>query len=238
MTIEKAFWSAVGKTINKFRENPYYFFTESDIHSYFYHAFYSGKFEEHDKDGKRIYLAHREYPTNFRYNKDKLLEVDFEPYKLASKKGDRGNYDIAILNPDFVKNAKSSEEIINKEINLLLKRVASNPEAAKKELLYAVEFKYVISNKTQYIDEMLKDNQKLKFALNSQAQYVLNLVFCNKHTKLENKIETAMINDDVPVIFVNSYYMDNGKKTTPMPILNKKMKKDAESLKLFNKWLR
>lgn len=34
--IKKSFWDAVRKTINKFREHPCYFFTESDIVSYFY----------------------------------------------------------------------------------------------------------------------------------------------------------------------------------------------------------
>ena len=69
--IEEIVKKGIKKTINKFRENPLYFFTESDLHSYFYYSIYSSKLEV-VKNNKRICLIHREYPTNFRYHKKKF----------------------------------------------------------------------------------------------------------------------------------------------------------------------
>jgi hypothetical protein len=88
--IRTAVWNAIRRTLNKFRENPYYFFTESDIHSYLYHCLHSSHFEI-VRENRRIYLVHREYPTNFRYSKEALLIADYyEPYPLNSRQGDRG----------------------------------------------------------------------------------------------------------------------------------------------------
>ena len=75
--IESKVWEAINSTINKFREHPYYFFTESDIISYFYYRLYTTNHEQTTRDEKRIYLVHREYPTNFKYDMDKLLNEDF-----------------------------------------------------------------------------------------------------------------------------------------------------------------
>ena len=101
--IEGIVKKGIKKIINKFRENPLYFFTESDLHSYFYSSIYSGKLEV-VRNNKRICLIHREYPTNFRYHKKKLIQDDYyDPYPLADKKGDRGNYDMVVINPEFAK---------------------------------------------------------------------------------------------------------------------------------------
>jgi len=51
--IEEIVKKGIKKTINKFRENPLYFFTESDLHSYFYYSIYSSKLEV-VKNNKRI----------------------------------------------------------------------------------------------------------------------------------------------------------------------------------------
>ena len=140
--INDAVWRAINKTINKFREHPYYFFTESDIHSYFYHALYSTKHEVSTIDKKRIYCIHREYPTNFRYKKSKLLNKNYKkPYDLNKRKGKRGNYDIAVLDPVFIKNANSKQDIVNKSVKLLEIRTKNNKNFVKsKELLFAIYF--------------------------------------------------------------------------------------------------
>lgn len=86
--LNDAVWEAINRTINKFREHPYYFFTESDIHSYFYHSIYSSKYDVLTKDKERIYCIHREYPTNFRYKKSELLKEDFKSLMIwVEKKG-------------------------------------------------------------------------------------------------------------------------------------------------------
>ena len=220
--LEKAVWDAIRKTINKFREHPYYFFTESDIHSYFYYCLYSSKYEV-DRDGKRIYCVHREYPTNFRYSKAELLNGECtEPYPLNTRQGSRGNFDIAVLNPDFILNSPSCEDIVNKNVRNVEERVETDLESVKEELLFAIEFKYVINNNSNFINEVLKDNKKLSFAKEWGAKEAVNLVFCNIDDSVVFGVKEATLNasDDILAIFVQSYYEDN-EKITPKFEANK-----------------
>lgn len=215
--INKAVWRAINKTINKFREHPYYFFTESDIHSYFYYALYSTNHEELTKDKRRIYCIHREYPTNFRYNKKELLDNTIsEPCKLEGNLGSRGHYDIAVLDPNFIKNVNSEKDIINKNVSLVIKRAQNNKNFAKsKELLFAIEFKYVINNSKNFVNEVIMDNKKLLFAIDSGgAVEAVNLVFCNVNTtKHTGRIISEVRKADKKIlsIFIHSYY-EQGKK--------------------------
>jgi len=224
--INEAVWKAINKTINKFRENPYYFFTESDIHSYFYYALYSSKHEEQTADGKKIYCVHREYPTNFRYNKKELLDnAILEPCELEGILGSRGHYDMAVLDPEFIKNINSEKDIINKNVSLVIKRAKNNKNfIISKELLFAMEFKYVISNSKNFVDEVKMDNKKLLFAKDfGGVCEAVNLVFCNvNYTKYIEPVITEVQNADKKIlsIFIHSYYKE-GKKCTPSPIMNK-----------------
>lgn len=202
--------------------HPYYFFTESDIISYFYHRLYSKKYEESTNDNQRIYLVHREYPTNFRYRKKDLLDDSFNmPYDLSkSKRKDikakRGNYDLVILDPKFVKKANSKEDIINKSIRLLEIR-ASNSKG--QELLYAIEFKYIINNNHNYIKEVKMDNKKLLFAIqDGGVEEAINLVFCNINYYYieELKKEIAAASKDIKLIFAHKYYKNNKKLSSMM----------------------
>jgi hypothetical protein len=192
--INVAVWKAIDKTINKFREHPYYFFTESDIHSYFYYALYSSKHEALTKDEKPMYCIHREYPTNFRYNKKELLDnTILEPCNLEGTSGSRGHYDIAVLDPDFINKVNSEKDIINKNVSLVIKRAKNNKNFANdKELLFAIEFKYVINNSKNFVNEVKMDNKKLLFAIESGgAAKAVNLVFCNvDSTKYTGRIIT------------------------------------------------
>ncbi len=225
--INDAVWRAINRTINKFREHPYYFFTESDIHSYFYHALYSTKHEVSTIDKKRIYCIHREYPTNFRYRKKDLLNNEIlKPYDLNDTSGSRGHYDMAVLDPDFIKNVNSEKDIINKNVSLVIKRAQNNKNFVNsKELLFAIEFKYVINNSKNFVDEVIMDNKKLLFAKDFGGAYeAVNLVFCNVNTtKYTGRIITEVRNADKKIlsIFIHSYYEEE-KKRTPRPIMNKK----------------
>jgi len=235
--INDAVWRAINKTINKFRRQPFYFFTESDIHSYFYYALYSSNHEELTKNDERIYCVHREYPTNFRYRKSELLNKNYnQPDNLSGQVGKRGNYDMAVLDPDFIKNANSKKDIINKNISLLIKRVQNNKNFKKsKELLFAIEFKYVINNSKKFVDEVKMDNKKLLFAIDSGgAHKAVNLVFCNvSSTKYTGRIisEVQSADKEILSIFIHPY-CKGGQKNTPGPITNKKETK-INYFKLF-----
>lgn len=224
--INDAVWRAINKTINKFREHPYYFFTESDIHSYFYYALYSTNHEELTRDDERIYCIHREYPTNFRYKKSELLNKNYKkPYNLSLREGKRGNYDIAVLKPEFIKNANSKQDIVNKSVKLLEIRTKNNKNFVKsKELLFAIEFKYAINNSEKFVDEVKMDNKKLLFAKDfGGAVEAVNLVFCNVDFKYEDGLISVIKNasDKILSVFIHSYYKER-KKITPKPKMNKK----------------
>ena len=215
--IDQAVRKAICKTINKFREQPYYFFTESDIHSYFYHSLYSSEFTV-KKDHREFYLIHREYPTNFRYEKDKMLVASYRPKEAGIKEGARGHYDIAVLNPEYVYSA-SVEDIVNKDARNIEKRVG----AVKHELLFAIEFKYVIKSTLSFIDEVEKDARKLKWAREFGVQESINLVFCNIEDTGYVKAIREFIDADkssVNMVFVQSYYKKDI-KITPKPTFNK-----------------
>jgi len=219
--IQKAFWKSVKKTINKFREHPYYFFTESDIVSYFYYCFYNSSFEIQDAQGKRVYLAHREYPTNFRYDKKKLIEETYiKPYKLNSNEGTRGNYDLAILDPCFVQRAETVEDVVNKNIKLLMKR----KEGTERELLFSVEFKYVINNNKNFESEIRMDNKKLLFSEEYQSYCGINLVFCNKANPYYYDLLSEAVRDsNVITIFTHSSYDIDSRKITPKSIASPRL---------------
>ena len=212
--IEEHVWDGIRKTINKFREQPYYFFTESDIVTYFCQSLYTSRLEV-ESDSRHIYLVHREYPTNFRYEKHLLLTLP-APYPLSDKKGTRGNFDLAVLNPQFVETA-SVEDIVNKNVRNLEERFDPHSE----ELLFAFEFKYIINSSMSFEDEVLKDNKKLLFARQNGARRAVNLVFCNINPEYMDKFKTAVCAADpeVTAIFIQSYYDGKKKKITPKPTM-------------------
>ena len=221
--IRQAVWDSIRQTINKFRENPFYFFTESDIHSYLYHCLYSGNLEV-ERENRRIYLVHREYPTNFRYNKEALLLPDYiEPYPLSSRQGDRGNFDLAVINPEFVTTAPRIEDVVNKDVVLVQDRIETNLEAVRRELLFAVEFKFVTRNTISFVTEVLQDNKKLSFAKQWGAVEVVNLVFCNIQDTASyvSQIQKAVTEapKDLHAFFVHAFYK-NGQKQSPKLISN------------------
>lgn len=220
--LKEAVQKAVKKTINKFREDPYYFFTESDIHSYFYHCLYSSRFQLLKK-GRKLYLIHREYPTNFRYNKKSMLTEGISHLSLEGKDGSRGHYDIAVINPDFVSKDESSiDDIINKNVKDAIRRMG------KEELLFAIEFKYVIKNSANFIEEVARDNKKLVWSKEKDhAVYAINLAFCNQpETDYIKEIKELIQDADrsIAAVFIHSYYDDKNKKITPKPIYNIELK--------------
>jgi len=113
LEIESAVYDAIRKTINRFRENPLYTFTESDLHSYLHADILAGNSELfYERVGNYNFsLVHLEYPTNFRYKKAALLEgyrdltqTNFQTHFTAINKGYgyRGNFDLTVLNKEFL----------------------------------------------------------------------------------------------------------------------------------------
>ena len=186
-SIEEALVDGIRKTINRFRERPLNYFTESDIHSSLMKDIMEGNsnlFLHLDvKSNVEISLIHNEYPTNFRYEKAKLKDgyrnidigasKDRENTWIHSEIGDRGNYDLSILNKEFVKKelnnprewiekntkynpvtelSEAIKHIINKEIDYPKTRSKANGDLSdglfyakglETELDYAIEVKFI-----------------------------------------------------------------------------------------------
>ena len=94
------FESAIRSLVFRFRNHPYAFYTETDMHCYLYHRLYSGGIENglyRTVDGHDTILLHKEYPTLARYERDEnglLKESD------AGRR--RGAFDISIWDPRYI----------------------------------------------------------------------------------------------------------------------------------------
>jgi len=91
--------SSISELARRFRESPLDFFTESDLHSWLYHALLEipellRRYGMAEASGKTV-LVHREYPTFFRFRERLPVEKTGPPAR-------RGHYDLVVLNPDFV----------------------------------------------------------------------------------------------------------------------------------------
>ncbi len=95
--------ATVRNLVDTFKERPWLFYTESDLHCYFYKQIFNIYSSEqwHCKtvNGQESLLIHREYPTKERYSR-KLLHEGLE-------KGSRGHFDLTIWNPE-----KTEERVI------------------------------------------------------------------------------------------------------------------------------
>ncbi len=215
--MEDHVWKAIQRTINKFREHPAYFFTESDITSYLYRALYSKKLEV-SAHGRKIYTVHREYPTNFRYEKQTIASVETVP-SLVDPSGKRGNYDLAVLDPTFVANSLNFEDVVNKDIRGLIKML-DRPDSDS-HLVFAIELKYIINSSKEWIRQIEMDNAKMKFAIQNNVTHGVNLVFCNTAPTYIADFKKALDSaaPEVCAVFIQSHY-DQGLKKTPLPHVN------------------
>jgi len=238
--IDNAVFEGIRKTINRFRERPFYYFTEADIHSSLAKDILDGSsdnliFSKDDLKSKSkdliispVSLVHQEYPTNFRYIKKELLNgymnktsigrtvLSYEDKSTKKRHGDRGNFDLAILNPDFVNDLMnknndlvhhktigfSYEEvlghIINKDASIALSRLEKNRNKFKKEVIYAIEVKFLHpfnSRNLTMLEEVIRDNKKLMLALKNSDYYIkpINLVFCSSIERVRRDKKTPVI---------------------------------------------
>lgn len=116
--LELKVFEGIRKTINRFREKPFHYFTEADIHSSLSNDIMTGAsdiFTIRPKGNLKhisVSMIHQEYPTNFRYKKNMLLKgySGDDLQKTATgflgernvTYGERGNFDLVILNRQFL----------------------------------------------------------------------------------------------------------------------------------------
>ncbi len=91
--------SSIDNLIATFKETPYFFYTENDLHAFLYHEIYRKlKFKNWQcltRDKKSSVLLHKEYPTKQRYSARALRSIE---------KGARGHFDLCIWNPEETRN--------------------------------------------------------------------------------------------------------------------------------------
>ncbi|MCW4016975.1 MAG: hypothetical protein NWF06_11450 [Candidatus Bathyarchaeota archaeon] len=211
--LKNVVFTGIKRTVNKFREHPCLFFTEMDIHSYLYHCLYSSKLEVNTKDRVVTTCLHKEYPTNFRFDKKSMRDYGLD------REGRRGNYDFVVLNPNFVAEF-DIQNVVNKNVRDVEAR-SRNEDKFRNELVAAIELKYVINNKKQFIKEVKKDIEKLSLAQNRQNFEAYVIVFCNHKYRYLDDLKQVIIKKDQKVkrLLVISYYTKSG-KVTPKPMTN------------------
>jgi argonaute-like protein implicated in RNA metabolism and viral defense len=171
--IEK-FESSIEELVSVFKKHDnYFFFTEKELHSYFYHLCLL----EDSFIYKKYNLVHTEYPTPF-----KCENSNEEPYikrKDNDGKYTRAHIDLVLINPNFIDFSFSLQQKESASIIMGLKSILFSKyinefheiyEKFGKEyneniLLYSLEFKYLrhshIGEKLPAI-EIKRDIQKLK----------------------------------------------------------------------------
>jgi hypothetical protein len=146
--VEK-FDKIINQFITFYRKSDDYFFTEKELHSYFYHlCLCDGSFVLNNK----FNLIHTEYPTPF-----KCSIIKEEPYisiEDITSKHIRSHIDLVMLNPNFVewiKQYKNHFDYLKGLRNQLFPKYIQEfiskyeqfyIETKETVLLYALEFKY------------------------------------------------------------------------------------------------
>jgi len=203
--IDRVVAQSLKTSINRFREKPLLFFTEADIQTYLHKDLITGNTPHVTIEKGIISLIHREYPTNFRYKKSRLLagypdeelaETDLTNQLIKS----RGHFDLVVLNPEFLRSIvgkhktfkASIEQIINKNVHKAINRYNDPGSKHNEEVLYAIEIKYLHAfnhNHISMLDQILMDNEKLSIALRRTNGFVkpINIVFCTSKSPVNIK---------------------------------------------------
>ena len=197
--------NGIRTTITRFRENPFYCFTESDIHASLVNDIVAGnsdKFYPQIKDTNlKLSMVHLEYPTNFKFSRVEALSEG--TVETPDKNKQRGNFDLVVLKEsmfsqivdDTVEINMENNGITNKEVLLisLLRSIISkdidqnvsyhnNLKLPIGELIdYAIEVKFFhFNNATLDMFEQVKiDNFKLEQSICEGAKInPVNLIFC------------------------------------------------------------
>ena len=183
------FEGAIKSLVLRFRNHPYAFYTETDMHCYLYHRLYSrGIFnglyrtkEEHD-----TILLHKEYPTFARYRRqpDKTLKND----PTARR---RGHFDICIWDPKNVEKYPHREQKILFAAELALNECGANSVHTTNDLTKLAdpdnEVKYA------YLLFFVRDDMRFKIyedkILNElkEASLKIRVVYVNANDNIKPK---------------------------------------------------
>jgi hypothetical protein len=111
MIIQTLLETAIHKLVQEFLQAPYRFFTEADAVVRFHQMLENPALGQvQTRDGYKVSLVHREYPTFFRFADDNpVARLDDD------SRASRGHYDTVILNPEFVA-AHHAETVKNRDI--------------------------------------------------------------------------------------------------------------------------
>lgn len=218
--IKKVVYKGIRKTITRFRKKPFHYFTEADIHSTLLNDIMTGAsdiltFRPSNNNHISVSLVHQEYPTNFRFMKDKLLagykldeikqtKLDYET-KVGKGYGYRGHFDLSVLNNSFVTDMMTKfelhnalKQIINKDNKVAKKRLENSFQEFQKELLYAIEVKLIHPFNARQINmlhEVIKDDNKLRLSHFNSGGFIkpINLVFCSTPAKVSRGRITPVV---------------------------------------------
>jgi hypothetical protein len=87
---------AIDELIGILGANPYFFYTENDLHCFLFNEIFTSlplsEWQCKIEYGRTSILIHKEYPTKMRYNAKALLE--------ERGKAKRGHFDLCIWNPE------------------------------------------------------------------------------------------------------------------------------------------
>lgn len=117
--INKAVSVGVEKIINDFQQHPHYYFTEEDVRwrllREIENALAADGSEQIPFSGGVTSVIHTEYPTPFRCS---MRERSFELLDIANTKGQRGHFDVVVLNAAAA--AKCGFEILRSQYYKIL----------------------------------------------------------------------------------------------------------------------
>ena len=182
------FEEALNELIDVFqKEENDYFFTEKELHSYFYHLCLGKEFYH-----QGFNLVHTEYPTPF-----KCETLTSKPYirRVADDKRNkiRAHIDLVLINKNYIDYAikekgKEAFRYLSGIENALFSKYIKEHKAFYEKfaraynesiLLYAIEFKYLrhsSSGKQQPENEVQQDISKLK--LLRDLEVAQNIAYC------------------------------------------------------------
>ena len=192
-------YDSIKTIINQFHRKPDNFFNEHEFHQYCYHVFYGKKeFSKQfgTEDGKKTNILHPEYPTLKRFNR-KELRLD--------PRGVRARYDMAILNPIFIEN-NTFEKVRCRDIQ----KFQLPREYKSKNLISAIEFKYIIRHGKGFHHEIQYDYFKLKSAEEAEQKYML--VFTNTIEREIDYFKALEKDKEIKMIYVAVFRQDGKKK--------------------------
>ena len=189
---DQAVIDGIRRTINRFRENPFYYFTESDIHASLVRDILSGNSDKFylptTKDNLRLSMVHLEYPTNFKFSRSTATTFIEERTSEVIKQ--RGNLDLVVLNAEVLKEiiSKSTDKliqflrgVISKDVLMNEKIYALNGHQIGQLIDFAIEVKFFHFNNAgmEIFEQVRIDNFKLDQAVKATKEIKpINLIFC------------------------------------------------------------